>query len=61
MQPQVILLDEPTSALDLGLANHLLNVLNQLNQTQNLTIMMVNHQLELIENFGDRPIVSQSR
>ena len=54
MQPQVILLDEPTSALDLGLANHLLNVLDELNQTQNLTIIIVNHQLELIENFCDR-------
>ena len=54
LQPQVILLDEPTSALDLGLANHLLNVLDELNQTQNLTIIIVNHQLELIENFCDR-------
>ena len=54
MQPQVILLDEPTSALDLGLANHLLNVLNQLNQTQNLSVIIVNHQLELIESFCDR-------
>jgi D-methionine transport system ATP-binding protein len=54
LQPEVILLDEPTSALDRGLANHLLTVLNELNQTQNLTIIMVNHQLELIKNFCDR-------
>ena len=54
VQPQVILLDEPTSALDLGLANHLLNVLDELNQTQNLTVIIVNHQLELIRNFCDR-------
>ena len=53
MQPQVILLDEPTSALDLGLANHLLNVLDELNRTQ-LSIIIVNHQIELIENFCDR-------
>ncbi|MGF1589224.1 MAG: ATP-binding cassette domain-containing protein [Pleurocapsa sp.] len=54
MQPEVILLDEPTSALDVGLATHLLTVLNELNQSQNMTIIMVNHQLELIKNFGDR-------
>lgn len=54
MQPQVILLDEPTSALDLGTANHLLAVLNELNQSQNLTVVMVNHQLELIKDFCDR-------
>lgn len=54
MQPQIVLLDEPTSALDVGIANHLLKVLKQLNQEQNLTIIIVNHQLELIQNFCDR-------
>lgn len=54
MQPQVLLLDEPTSALDLGTATHLLSVLTELNQSQNLTIVMVNHQLELIKDFCDR-------
>ena len=54
MQPQVLLLDEPTSALDLGSATHLLTVLNELNQSQGLTIIMVNHQLELVKDFGDR-------
>ena len=54
MKPQVILLDEPTSALDIGTATHLLKVLAKLNQDQDLTIMMVNHQLELIQDFGDR-------
>lgn len=54
MQPQILLLDEPTSALDVGTATHLLNVLDKLNQSQNLTIIMVNHQLELIKGFCDR-------
>ncbi|MDJ0568767.1 MAG: ATP-binding cassette domain-containing protein [Pleurocapsa sp. MO_192.B19] len=54
MQPQILLLDEPTSALDVGIANHLLTVLDDLNQSQNLTIIMVNHQLELIQGFCDR-------
>jgi D-methionine transport system ATP-binding protein len=58
MQPEVILLDEPTSALDLGMANYLLTVLNDLNQSQNLTIMIVNHQLELIQGFCDRLLFS---
>ena len=54
MRPQVLLLDEPTSALDVGIANHLLTVLDDLNQSQNLTLIMVNHQLELIKDFCDR-------
>ncbi|MGV2828933.1 ABC transporter ATP-binding protein [Myxosarcina sp. GI1(2024)] len=54
MQPKILLLDEPTSALDLGLANYVLDVLNELNRNQGTTILMVNHQLELIQNFCDR-------
>ena len=54
MQPQILLLDEPTSALDLGIANNLLTTLASLNQELNLTIIMVNHQLDLISQFCDR-------
>jgi len=57
MQPQILLLDEPTSALDIGTATHVLSVLEQLNQSQQLTIVMVNHQLELIKDFCDRFIL----
>jgi D-methionine transport system ATP-binding protein len=54
MQPQILLLDEPTSALDVGIATHVLTVLKELNQSQNLTILMVNHQLDLLKGFCDR-------
>lgn len=54
MQPQILLLDEPTSALDVGVAANLLEVLQQLNQARSLTIIMVNHQLKLLEEFCDR-------
>ena len=54
MQPKILLLDEPTSALDLGTANRLFSVLDSLVQEYNLTILMVNHQLELIKNFAYR-------
>jgi D-methionine transport system ATP-binding protein len=54
MQPQILLLDEPTSALDFGSANHLLNILKQLSENGHLTVIMVNHQLELVRNFANR-------
>lgn len=54
MQPQVLLLDEPTSALDVGTAQNLITILNQLNRDRDLTMVMVNHQLELMGNFADR-------
>lgn len=56
MQPQILLLDEPTSALDVGKANFLLQILTELTNTNNMTIIMVNHQLELIEKFTHRVI-----
>jgi D-methionine transport system ATP-binding protein len=51
IQPKVILLDEPTSALDAGRAHHLMDVLAQTVQAQQVTIVMVNHQLDLAQQF----------
>lgn len=54
MQPKILLLDEPTSALDLGTASHLLQVLRDASERQEITLLMVNHQLELLEGWCDR-------
>lgn len=54
IQPKILLLDEPTSALDAGTASHLMQVLTQLSQTHQTTILMVNHQLELAQMFCTR-------
>jgi D-methionine transport system ATP-binding protein len=53
-QPQILLLDEPTASLDLGRSHLLLSLLTELAQTQGLTVLMANHQLELAEVFCDR-------
>lgn len=60
MQPQVLLLDEPTSALDVGIADRLLQVLSELAETKQTTILMVNHQLELARQFCDRVLYLHS-
>ncbi|NJP10828.1 MAG: ATP-binding cassette domain-containing protein [Leptolyngbyaceae cyanobacterium RU_5_1] len=54
IQPKILLLDEPTSALDVGRTQLVLNVLADLAQHSGTTILMVNHQLELAKQFGDR-------
>lgn len=56
MQPQVLLLDEPTSALDAGRTAHLIEVLVKLAQEQQVAIVMVNHQLEIAQQFCQRVI-----
>jgi D-methionine transport system ATP-binding protein len=52
IQPKILLLDEATSSLDLGTAEKLINILTEVNQSNEMTTLMVNHQLELIEKFS---------
>ncbi|MGK7875680.1 MAG: ATP-binding cassette domain-containing protein [Xenococcaceae cyanobacterium] len=59
MQPKILLLDEPTSALDAGSASHLLEVLTLLVTSGKTTILMVNHQLELAQQFANRVLYLQ--
>jgi D-methionine transport system ATP-binding protein len=54
IQPPVLLLDEPTSALDAGRADYLIKLLIDLAKKQQTTILMVNHQLNLAQQFCDR-------
>ncbi|OCR02488.1 cobalt ABC transporter [Oscillatoriales cyanobacterium USR001] len=56
IQPKILLLDEPTSALDTGRARQVLDVLMQVNTSQQMTILMANHQLELAEEFSTQVI-----
>ena len=55
-QPKILLLDEPTSALDLGQASRLLTQLANLAQQKQMTILMSNHQLDLVQEFCSRVI-----
>ena len=54
IQPKILLLDEPTSALDPSTTARILQVLTQLTQNQDMTILMVNQQLELAQKFCTR-------
>ena len=57
MEPEMLLLDEPTSALDRGLSHLLLETLTELTQLpQPVTVMMINHQLDLVQPWCDRLI-----
>ena len=50
IQPEILLLDEPTSALDVGSANLVLSALIALAES-GVTIIMTNHQLDLVQQF----------
>lgn len=59
VQPKIFLLDEPTSALDAGIASHVLKVLSDLAIQDRITVLMVNHQLDMAQRFCQRVLYLQ--
>ena len=45
-QPSVLLADEPTGALDQKNSDHLMDLLEQLNEEKSLTLILVTHSLD---------------
>lgn len=56
-EPEIILLDEPTSSLDFKIIQELGELIENLHDQMNLTIIEVNHNLQLLRNLCDRLIV----
>jgi len=57
MKPEVIVLDEPTSFLDPLSAQKIFEVINNLNRDLGITIILVEHRLDLAARYADRVIV----
>lgn len=56
-EPVLLLLDEPTSHLDIGHQIQILDLLKNLNQSKNLTIVMVLHDLNLAGEYCNRIVL----
>ena len=54
LEPKILLLDEPTSALDVSVQAEILNLLKRLRREQNLTYLMVTHNLPVVSFLCDR-------
>lgn len=59
-QSQTILLDEPTSALDVAHQHELLALIRELNQSLNLTVIMVLHDVNMAAKFSDHLVALHS-
>jgi energy-coupling factor transporter ATPase len=57
MQPEVIVLDEPTSFLDPLGAKKIFEVIYELNRKLGITIVLVEHRLDLTARYADHIIV----
>jgi energy-coupling factor transporter ATPase len=57
MQPEVIVLDEPTSFLDPLSAKKIFEVISQLNRNLGITVVLVEHRLDLTARYTDHMII----
>ena len=62
MNPKVILCDEATSALDPNTTKSILALLKEINQKMGVTVIMITHEMSVIESICSRvAIIDQSR
>lgn len=54
MRPKIMLFDEVTSALDPELVGEVLQVIRNLGEAHNLTMLMVTHEMGFAKEFADR-------
>ena len=57
LNPKFIFCDEPVSSLDVSAQAQILNLLKDIRQEFNLTILMVTHNLSVVEYLSDRVVV----
>ncbi len=55
--PRFLLLDEPTSALDVSVQAQILNLLKEIQQRQNLTYLLITHNLSVVKQMANRVAV----
>jgi zinc transport system ATP-binding protein len=55
--PEILLLDEPTSALDFTMVEDLLDLLGNLNKDYGITLIVIQHNLEILRPFCSRLIM----
>lgn len=57
LNPVCLIADEPVSALDVSIQAQIINLLNELKEKYNLTIIFISHDLRVIKYLADRVAV----
>jgi oligopeptide transport system ATP-binding protein len=57
LEPDLIVADEPVSALDVSVQAQILNLLSELNETLGVAIILITHDLAIVEHICDRAVV----
>lgn len=57
LKPRLLIADEPTSALDVTTAAHLLALIKQLQRESGIGVLLITHDLRVVESIADRVAV----
>jgi ABC-type dipeptide/oligopeptide/nickel transport system ATPase component len=59
-KPELLVADEPTTALDVTIQAQILDLLRDLRDTLNLTVLLITHNLGLVADMADEVHVMQN-
>ena len=57
ISPDFLMADEPVSALDVSVQAQILNILMDLKEKENMTMMFISHELTVVEHISDYVVV----
>lgn len=56
-EPELLILDEPTTGLDYLECIQIMNYVKKLNEEKGITVLMVSHDMELVQDYAKRVLV----
>ncbi|MET2827101.1 ABC transporter ATP-binding protein [Mesorhizobium shangrilense] len=60
MKPSILIADEPTAGLDVSVQGDLLNLLQDIRRSQNITLIVISHNLAIVRLIAENAVVMRA-